>query len=186
MAMGSDKIAEPEAVGWAPQVLRDLQVLQLLGAEAESAPSAPSAVIQVLQVLQPEPEAVGWALQVLRAFFAPDALDALYQDVVKFSRFKRTADEYLVKFDPSRRKAEARMHTGCSFPAAVASASRPEYASLRQVGESPVLASVHGGLGIVKVTQKMRQLPGPMGGCGRQDVRYVADGEDGNLAFLGG
>ena len=68
-----------------------------------------------------EPDVVGRALQVLRDYFAPADLDAVYQDVVKFSLVRRTAqciDEYPPQFDLPRRGAETRMHPGSCFPAA--------------------------------------------------------------------
>ena len=55
----------------------------------------------------------------LGARFAPDAIGSIFQDMVAFMYFKRTArdmDTYLMEFDMSRQKAEARMIMGNSFP----------------------------------------------------------------------
>ena len=71
-----------------------------------------------------EPDGVARALQVLHDYFAPDALDAVYQDVARFLGIKRptqSIDECLAKVDLLRRKAEYPMQTGGAFPEAFAS-----------------------------------------------------------------
>ena len=58
-------------------------------------------------------------LKISRERFAPDAIDSIFRDVVKFMYFKRlgqTMDTYLLDFDMLRRKAESRMLIGAGFP----------------------------------------------------------------------
>ena len=57
-------------------------------------------------------------LQIPRDRFAPDAIDLISQDMVKFILFKRTdqpMDTYIIEFEMLRRKAEARMVMGPGF-----------------------------------------------------------------------
>ena len=59
-----------------------------------------------------EPDAAATVVQMLHDYFAPDALDVVYQDVVSSLHFEGPAQsmgEYLVKFDLLRRKAESRV-----------------------------------------------------------------------------
>ena len=54
-----------------------------------------------------------------KAYRAPDALDAVYPDVVKFCRYRKTAgniENYPVQFDPLRKVAKSRLGEGCAFP----------------------------------------------------------------------
>ena len=58
-------------------------------------------------------------LSILREQFAPDAIDIIFQDMVKFMYSKRTdryMDTYLTKFDMLRQKAEARMLIESGLP----------------------------------------------------------------------
>ena len=72
-----------------------------------------------------------WA--ILRTSFAPEAADAIRQQVMKFTRYRRSgpfSDEYFVEFDPLRRKAESKMETGAGFPEQFVSILRMHYAGL--------------------------------------------------------
>ena len=62
---------------------------------------------------------VAHILRILRARFAPDAIDRIAQDMVKFMYFKRTdrnVDENSTEFDMLQQKAEARMLVGSGPP----------------------------------------------------------------------
>ena len=57
--------------------------------------------------------------RILRRRFAPDAICASYPEVAKFMDFERpdqTMAVYLMKFEVSCEKSEARMVLGCGFP----------------------------------------------------------------------
>ena len=58
-------------------------------------------------------------LRIWRERFPPDAIDSIFPDMVKFMYLKRTGqkmDTYLIEFDTSRQKVEARMPRGSGFP----------------------------------------------------------------------
>ena len=58
-------------------------------------------------------------LKFCRIRFAPDVIDSIFQDMVKFMNFRRSgqdADTHLMEFDVLRQKAESRMITGGRFP----------------------------------------------------------------------
>ena len=65
--------------------------------------------------------------RILRQHFAPDATDDIFQDMVKFTNFKRTGqnmDRNLTELDMLRQKAEARMLMGSGSPDEFASVLR--------------------------------------------------------------
>ena len=65
-------------------------------------------------------------LQVSRDYFASEAAGPIYQEVVRFLQFKRTAhmmDEYLAPLDLLRRPAESRVQTGGVSPETFAPSS---------------------------------------------------------------
>ena len=70
----------------------------------------------------PELTAVDGARNIMReskAYRSPGALDTVYQDAVKFSKYCKTAwsiDYCLVQFDPLRQVAESRLGEGSAFP----------------------------------------------------------------------
>ena len=77
-------------------------------------------------------------LRILRERFAPDAIDAIIQEVAKFMNFKRadqTMDVYLLEFDVLREKAQAQMATGGGFPGEFASAHCMQNAALPENGK---------------------------------------------------
>ena len=58
-------------------------------------------------------------LNISRDRLAPDRVDCIFQDIIKFMNFKKTTQEmdtYLLEFDILRQKAEARMSMGTGFP----------------------------------------------------------------------
>ena len=59
-------------------------------------------------------------LRILLERFEPDTIDVIYQEGAKFMNFRRAdhaMDVYLIEFDVSREKAEARMVMGIGSPA---------------------------------------------------------------------
>ena len=70
---------------------------------------------------------------VLRNYFAPEAADAIRQQVMRLMRFRRTdqpIDEYIAEFDLLRRKAESKMEMGAGFPEPFVSILRAYNAAL--------------------------------------------------------
>ena len=70
---------------------------------------------------------------VLRNYFAPEAVDAIRQQVMRFTRSRRTdqsVDEYIAEFDLLRRKAESKMEMGAGFPEPFVSILRAYNAAL--------------------------------------------------------
>ena len=70
-------------------------------------------------------DGVGAILKILRHRFAPDKIDCIFQDIYKFSNFKRATqdmDTYLLEFEMLRQRAEARFNMGTGFPDEFASA----------------------------------------------------------------
>ena len=58
-------------------------------------------------------------LDILHGHFAPDAVDAVYKEVVRFLHFERmdlSMEVSLLGFDVPRRKAESRMQLGANSP----------------------------------------------------------------------
>ena len=103
-------------------------------ANLEACKCAPASVLQVETIARDacitlgsskllELDGAGMSLTIPRGYHPPDAMDAMYQEMVKFLRFRestQTTDEYLVKFDLLRQKAEGFMQDGGAFPGALA------------------------------------------------------------------
>ena len=115
--------------------------------------------------------------QILYA--ASDAADSVYQEVARPSQQKRATraiDEYSVRLDLSRRRAESRMKMGGAFLRTPPSALRMRTAPPPpRPGKSLLLASVKGNLGISAMSQQMRRLFGPRGGPAWGDVLAATD-----------
>ena len=83
--------------------------------------------------------------ELLRDYFAPEALDSVYQEVVRFSQFGRaaqTTDGFLVRLDlPHKKAASKKQGGGWAFPEVFASALRMPNASLSRPDGPPVPAS---------------------------------------------
>ena len=97
-----------------------------------------------------EPDGVVRALQVLHDYFVPDALGAVYQDVVRVSQFRRanrTMGKYLERPNLLRRQPESRMQPGGTFPEASASALSLRGAPLSRAAKLLVLAACVGNWG---------------------------------------
>ena len=77
-------------------------------------------------------------LRLLRGRLAPDAIDAMYPEVLEFANFKatgQTTDASLMEFDVLREKAEARLAAGSGFPDEFVSIPCAEDAFLFEKGE---------------------------------------------------
>ena len=117
-----------------------------------------------------EPDGANLALTVLRDYFAPDALDAVHQEVVHFSSSKRTTqtmDNCMVKIDLFRKVADGRLQPGGISPGAFAAEWCSKKASLHRADKSSMVSSTLGSLGILEFAQHVSRLFGPMGGSRR-------------------
>ena len=105
--------------------------------------------------------------RILRERSAPDDIDAIFQEVAKFTNFERTdrtMDIYLMEFDVLRKEAEVRMATGSGFP--------DEYTPLlrmRNAG-SPKMRNLRHTLAFPEASTQKRRLFGPRGNAARHDV----------------
>ena len=100
--------------------------------------------------------------------FALEAADSVFQEVGRFSQFRRTdpmTDVFLVEIDLPRGKADSRMQMGGAFSGAVGYAPCLQDAALSRPGKSLALASAKASLGFPAVARQMRQPCGPYGGA---------------------
>ena len=121
---------------------------------------------------------VAQILKILRERFAPDAINSVFLDVVKFLYFKRTQqnmDTYLSEFDMLQEKAEARLPMGSGPPDEFASVLYIQNAALSKNEKTLVPASLQNTLAFQAVSAQMRRLFGPRGYASRQDVLAAAD-----------
>ena len=112
-----------------------------------------------------EPDGKGSLLTVSQESIAPDGMDTVNRDAVRFAHFRKptqTMGENLVEFDSFRRKVESRMQPG-GFAARLCFRN----ASLSRLDESLVPASADGQSGAAGIAQQVRHLFGPMGGGGK-------------------
>ena len=113
-------------------------------------------------------------LEELTAHYAPGALDTVYEDVVKFPNFLKTAetiDQFLAQFDLLRKLAERKMGGGRAFPDAFAAALRMGHASSTHNQKALALASTQGRLDLVVASRQMRRPLGPP--WERKPYKYV-------------
>ena len=105
-------------------------------------------------------------LKILRHRFAPDKIDCIFQDIYKFSNFKRATqdmDTYLLEFEMLRQRAEARFDMGAGFPDEFVSVLCITNASLSKNEKQLVIASVGSSLVFGNVAAQMRRLFGNIG-----------------------
>ena len=117
-------------------------------------------------------------LKILRHRFAPDKIDCIFQDIYKFSNFKRTTqdmDTYLLEFEMMRQRAEARFDMGTGFPDEFVSVLCITNASLSKNEKQLVIASVGSSLSFGHVAAQMRRLFGNMGSSQNMDVLVAQD-----------
>ena len=58
-------------------------------------------------------------LGILRGYFAPEAADAIYQQVVRFVNYRgsdQSISEYITEYDLLRRQVGSKMAMGAGFP----------------------------------------------------------------------
>ena len=123
-------------------------------------------------------DGVGQILRILRERFAPDAIDSILQDMIKFLYFKRTEqtmDTYIMEFEISRGKAEPPVLMGSRFPDALVSVLCMQNAALSKNEKTMALASLGNTLAFPLVSARMRRLFGPCGYASRQDVMVAQD-----------
>ena len=116
--------------------------------------------------------------RIQRERFAPDAIDSIFQDLVKFMNFKRTKrkmDTYIMEFEMLRAKAASRTLMGSGFPDAFVSVSRMQIAALSKNEKTIALASLGNTLACPQASAQMRRLFGPRGYASRQDVLAAQD-----------
>ena len=117
-------------------------------------------------------------LKILRNRFAPDKIDCIFQDIYKFSHFKRTTqdmDTYLLDFEMMRQRAVARFDMGAGFPDEFVSVLCITNASLSKNEKQLIMASVGSSLSFVHVAAQMRRLFGNIGSSRDMDVLLAHD-----------
>ena len=118
-------------------------------------------------------DGVSKILDILRNYFAPEAVDAIHQRVMRFMRFRRTdqsIDEYIAKFDLLSRKAESKMEMGAGSPEQFVSILRMGDAALSRHEKTLVMASCRKSLRFKDASANMRRLLGSRGSESRQDA----------------
>ena len=116
--------------------------------------------------------------RISRERLAPDAIDSIFQNVVKVMYFKRTdqkMDMHVMVFEMLREKAESRMLMRSGFPDAFVPAPRTQNAALSKNGKTIALASLGNTLAFPQASAQMRRLFGPCGYASRQDVLAAQD-----------
>ena len=119
-------------------------------------------------------------MRILRLRFAPDKVDSIFQDIYKFTNFKRTTqdmDTFLLEFEMLRQRAEARFDMGMGFPDEFVSVLCISNASLSKNERQLVVASAGSSLRLGIVREQMRRLFGNIGSAQTGDV-LVAQGLD--------
>ena len=89
-------------------------------------------------------DGVSKILIILRNYFAPEAVDAIQQQVMRFMRFRRadqSIEDYIMEFDLLRREAAPRMKIGAGFPERFVSLLRMDDAALSRHEKSSIMAS---------------------------------------------
>ena len=96
-----------------------------------------------LDVLKPDGGA-DEIMEILQQHIKPDASDAANRDIILFLVLRRphlTLDEYLSRFQMARRRMEARLPYGGTFPGIFSPSLRLRNAGLTQNQQSAVMAS---------------------------------------------
>ena len=117
-------------------------------------------------------------LDNLRRGSAPEAADAIRQQLARFTNYRRTgqsAHGYIAEFFLTRKKAESKMDAGAGFPEQFAPILRMRNAELSRYGKPLFLASCREGLKFEDASANMRRLFGSRGGGSRQDALSTAE-----------
>ena len=100
-------------------------------------------------------------LEIPRNYFAPEAADAIRQQVVRYMRSKRTdqaIDEYIAEYDLLCRKAESKVEMGAGIPEEFVSILRMDNAALSHRQKSLATATCHEYLEFGGASANMRRL----------------------------
>ena len=106
--------------------------------------------------------------KILRKSSAPDVIDSIFQDMVKFMYFKLTGRNlatYLMEFDMLRRKAEARTIMGSGFPDSFVSALCAQGVALTKNVKTLVLTTLGNSSASQSDSAQMRRSSGPIWRC---------------------
>ena len=116
--------------------------------------------------------------EVLQTNLAPEASDAGFRDVlacVGLRRPRLTLDEYLSRFEMTRRRAEARLPNNGIFPDIMLSSLRLRHVRLTPNQNSAILSSTGGDPSLETTKRQMRRISQPCGGELKQNVLVVKD-----------
>ena len=142
-------------------------------ASLELIKSASALIVNMAPVVREVCSAVGSDQLVPDDYFAPYAIDSIYQGVERSLQFKGTAQTtggYLGRFDPLRREAGSRTQMAGSSPEAFVSILRMQNAPLPRPDKSLASASAQGDSGVTPAARRTRGQFGPIGGAVRQDA----------------
>ena len=105
-------------------------------------------------------------LKILRKYFAPEAADAIRQQVMRYMRSRRpdrSIDEYIPEYDLLRRKAKSKMEMGTGSPAQFTPVLRMDNAAVPRHAKSLVMARCQKSLRFEDVSANLRRLFGSRG-----------------------
>ena len=123
-------------------------------------------------------DGVAGILKMPRNYFGPEAGDAIRQQAMRYTRFRRpyqSVDEYIAEYDLPRKKAESIMEMGAGFPGQFVSILRMDNAALSRREKSLVMASCHDSLRFEGASASTRELFGSRGGGRRQGALLVEE-----------
>ena len=128
-------------------------------------------------------DGVAKILEISRNYFAPEAADAIRQQVVRYVRLRRTdqpIDGYIAEYDLLCRTAESEMEMGAGFLEQSVSMLRMGNAALSHHQKSLAPASCHKSLEFEGASAYSRRLLGSRGsGSGsRQDALFAEEVAD--------
>ena len=112
-------------------------------------------------------------LEILRNYLAPEAADAIRQQVMRYMRFRQTdqpVGEFPMEDDLARGQAEAKGEMGAGSPDHFASIFRVDNAALPRHEKSLVVATCHKSLRIEGASANLRRLFDSRGSGSRQDA----------------
>ena len=114
----------------------------------------------------------------LRSYHAPEAVDEIRQQVMRFMRFRRADQsirENIAEFDLLRGKAEPQMEMGAGFPDQFASKLRMADAAQCRQEKSLIAASCRESLRFAAASANIRRFFGSRGSGGQQDAVLTED-----------
>ena len=123
-------------------------------------------------------DGVSKILNISRNYFAPEAADAIHQEVMRFTRYRRTDQavaDYFVEYDLLCRKAGSMMGLGAGFPDQCASILGMSNAGLSRRVQPLVMASCQNFLMFENASANIRRLVGSRGGGSGQDALFTEE-----------